>query len=499
MPLSFPEYESYDALGLGELIASREISAAEVLEAAIERIAERDGQLNALVHRMFDAARSSLDSLPEGPLSGVPFLIKDLVSDVKGEPLRQGSRYWRNFVSSHDSELVARYRRAGLVLTGKTNTPEFGLQPATEPALFGATRNPWDVTRTPGGSSGGSAAAVAAGYVPAAHAGDGGGSIRIPASCCGLFGMKPTRGRTPSGPWKAPGWNGATVEHVVSRTVRDSAAILDATAGPDPGAPYYPPPPNRPFLDEVECDPGRLRIAFTTRPFLSDRVESVCVEAVGDAAGLLEELGHDVTEATPDLDGEAFADAFVMVLAGEIATSIRAGEKSTGIKARYGDFESVTWALYSLGRAMDASDYGLANARIALETRKIGRFFEDYDVLLTPTLARLPLKLGELAPSPAEKALGRVVRKLGAGKLLRAAGAVREMAKRTFDFVPFTPVFNATGQPAMSVPLYWGDHLPVGVQLAGPYAGEAMLFRLAGQLERARPWQDRRPTDFSTL
>ncbi|NNE69182.1 MAG: amidase [Rhodothermales bacterium] len=479
------------------LVRSGEVSPKDLLNACFERIDQRDPALNAVIHRMYEQALASLDILPDGPLKGVPFLVKDLVSDVKGEPLRHGARYWKDFVSKYDAELVVRYRKAGLVLAGKTNTPEFGLQPTTEPLLFGPTHNPWDLTRTPGGSSGGSAAAVSAGYVPAAHAGDGGGSIRIPASCCGLFGMKPTRARTPAGPLKAPGWNGATVEHVVTRSVRDSAVILDATAGPDTGAPYYPPPPERPFLDEVSRDPKPLRIAFTGRPFLSDSVDPECLDALSDAASLLESLGHTVVEDAPVLEGEAFADAFVIVLAGEISSLVRAGEQATGRRARYHDFEPVTWALYNLGMATTAADFQLANRRIALETRKVGQFFQGYDVLLTPTLARLPLKLGTLAPSRIEEVVGRMVRTLRAGKLLRAAGAVREMATRSFDFVPFTPVFNATGQPAMSVPLFWKDHLPVGVQLVGPYAGESLLFQLAGQLERARPWFDRRPPDFS--
>lgn len=499
MANAMTDYESFDAVGLADLVRSRQASPQDLLRACFERIDTRDSALNAVIHRMYDAALASLDNLPDGPLKGVPFLVKDLVSDVQGEPLRHGARYWKNSVSDHDAELVARYRQAGLVLAGKTNTPEFGLQPTTEPSLFGPTHNPWDLSRTPGGSSGGSAAAVAAGYVPAAHAGDGGGSIRIPASCCGLFGLKPTRARTPSGPWKAPGWNGATVEHVVTRSVRDSAVILDATAGADPGAPYYPPPPSRPFALEVNDNPPPLRIAFTGRPFLSESVDPECLEALTDAATLLGDLGHTVIEDTPQLEGESFADAFVVVLAGEIATMIRAGEEATGRKARYHDYEPVTWALYNLGMATNASDYGMANRRIALETRKVGHFFEQYDILLTPTLARLPLKLGSLAPAWIEQAVGRVVRTLGAGSILRAAGAVREMARRSFDFVPFTPVFNATGQPAMSVPLYWKDNLPVGVHLVGPYAGESLLFRLAGQLERARPWFNRRPPDFADL
>ena len=496
--MRFPEYESYDAVGLAELIRSGEVSEGELLDAAIDRISARDFVLNAVVHQLFDSARSSLGSLPDGPFRGVPFLLKNLVSEIKGEPLTSGSRFLRANVSDHDAEIVRRYRAAGLVFVGRTNSPEFGLEPTTEPALYGPTRNPWDTSRTSGGSSGGSGTAVSAGYVPAAHGGDGGGSIRIPASCCGIFGLKPTRGRTPSGPLRGPGWNGATVEHVLTRTVRDSAALLDATRGPDPGAPYYPPPPERPYLEEVDRVPAGLRIGVTTEPFLGEEVDPACVAAVDDAAKLLSDLGHTVEWATPDLDGETFADAFVTTIATETAAEIREAEARMGRNARYAELEPVSWALYSLGNALSASDYALANRVILGQVRRVGRFFEDFDLLLTPTLARPPIKLGSLSPSLVERTLTRSVKTLRAGKVLKAAGAVREMAARAFEFVPYTPVFNATGQPAMSVPLYWADGLPVGVHLVGGYAREDVLFQLAGQLERARPWFDKRPPDHKS-
>jgi amidase len=491
----FPEYESFDAVGLAEAIRSKKVSAAEALEAAIDRIEERDGAINAVIHRLFESARAATPDLPDGPFTGVPFLLKDLVTELKGEPLCNGSRFWRSRVADHDSELVARYRRAGLNFVGKTNTPEFGLQPTTEPALFGPTHNPWDLTRTAGGSSGGSAAGVAAGYVPAAHGGDGGGSIRMPSSCCGLFGLKPTRGRTPAGPRRGPAWYGATVEHVLTRSVRDSAALLDATHGPDPGAPYYPPPIDRAFAEEVDRDPEPLRIAFSTAPFLSESVDPVCIQATEEAALLLQELGHHVDEATPEMDADAVAEAFLVMIASETATDVIEAQRVTGRKARYSEFEPITWALHSLGTALSAADLGAANRVLASQTRKVGRFFEDYDVLVTPTLGRPPIELGSLAPTALERSLTRVVRGLRAGRVLKAGGAVREMAARTFDFMPYTPLFNVTGQPAMSVPLAWHEGLPIGTQFVGPYAGESLLFRLAGQLERARPWFDRRPPD----
>lgn len=486
--MSFPEYDNYDAVGLAELIGTGQVTQQEVLESALERLAEHNGKLNAVIHLIEPQAPE------DGPLQGVPFLMKDMVSHIKGEPLRRGSRFLENHISDHDSNLTRRYRQAGLVILGKTNTPELGLQPTTEPALFGPTRNPWDLERTPGGSSGGSAAAVAAGMVPAAHGGDGGGSIRIPASCCGLFGLKPTRGRTPCGPSAWPGWNGATVEHVLTRSVRDSAAILDATAGPDAGAPYFPPPPENPFLDAVSEDPRPLRIAMTTRGFFADHLDTACKDAVSEAAQLLENLGHTVVQAHPELEDEAFADAFLTMLAGETAAEVHLAQEMMGRKAGWQDFESITWALSSVGRALSAQDYAVAMTVIARECRKLGRFFETFDVMLTPTLARLPLKLGSLTPGIGERAVSRAVRALRAGGALKAMGAVREMAQRAFDFVPFTPPFNASGQPAMSVPLHWHEGLPVGVHLVGRYADEFTLFQLAGQLERARPWFEQRPS-----
>lgn len=491
----FPEYERYDGLGLAALVRGGEISPAELVEAAAARIERENPRLNAVIHPMFDQARAAAAGpLPDAPFRGVPMLLKDLVLAVAGEPLRSGSRALRDYVPPADSELVRRYRAAGVVILGKTNTPEFGLTPVTEPSLFGPTRNPWDLRRTPGGSSGGSAAAVAAGMVPIASGGDGGGSIRIPASCCALFGLKPTRGRTPTGPYMTAPWEGMAIDHVLTRSVRDSAAMLDVTAGRDPGAPYDAPTPIRPYLKEVGTPPGRLRIAFTTFPFLGQGVDPACVAGVGETVALLEELGHELVEDRPLVDRDGVVAAFATVLAGQVSADVAEIGALFGRQPRPVDYEPETWLLSLLGREIAAADYVRAVRLLQRTAREIGRFFEEYDVLLTPTLAAEPLLLGQLRPPPLlERGMGWVNR-FNAGWLPKRLGVVPQVAAQTFAFIPYTPLFNITGQPAMSVPLHWSAAgLPVGMHFVGRFGDEGTLFRLAGQLEEARPWFDRRP------
>jgi len=498
--MPFAEYHSYDALGLADLVRRGEVTPGDLVEEAIQRIDQLNPVLNAVIHRMdARARREATTSLPEGAFTGVPFLVKDLVQLVAGEPYRAGSRFLRNYVADHDTELFARFRRAGLVTLGKTNTPEFGLVPFTEPELFGPTRNPWDTNRNPGGSSGGSAAAVAAGMVPIASGGDGGGSIRIPAACCGIFGLKPTRGRTPAGPDRGEFWQGCVVDHVLTRSVRDSAAALDATHGPDVGAPYGAPPVSRPFLDEVTTPPGRLRIAWTTAPMLGPTVHPDCVAAVHETVTLLRSLGHDVREAAPAFDGPAFARDFVVMIAGEVRGDLVEAERLIGRRARRADFEAPTWAAALLGRSLDAGAYVTATRGLSTAARAIGGFFTDWDVLLTPTASTPPPLIGALQPPPRDRLVLELVGRLRTGGLLQVLGAVEQMADTVFEFIPWTPVFNVTGQPAMSVPLAWNaEGLPIGVHFAGRFGEEATLFRLAGQLERERPWADRRP-DLSRL
>ncbi|HEX9093115.1 MAG TPA: amidase, partial [Coriobacteriia bacterium] len=399
-----------------------------------------------------------------------------------------------DFVPDHDSEMVRRYRAAGVIVVGKTNTSEYGLVPVTEPELFGPTNNPWDPARTPGGSSGGSAAAVAARMVPLAHGSDGGGSIRIPASCCGVFGLKPTRGRNPVGPDLGEDWQGMACDHVLTRSVRDSAAMLDATAGPDVGAPYHAPPPRRPFLDEVGADPGRLRIAFTQTPLLPGTVHDDCVAGLEATVKLCEDLGHEVVEAAPQIDGMAFARAFMTMVCGETRADIEEAEILLGRKATSRDFEPATWAVGLVGGRITAAEFSKAVRLLKRSARQIGQFFEGFDMLLTPTLPTPPVVTGAFQPKRAEAFATKLLAGLDAAGLITALAGTEGRAEQVFEFMPYTPLFNATGQPAMSVPLHWNDRgLPIGMQFVGRFADEATLFRLAAQLEVAKPWFGRVP------
>ncbi len=463
-----------DATAQAEWVRNKEVEPIELVDAAIERIERINPLINAVVRPMYEQGRTAAKgSLPDGPFAGVPFLLKDLLAAYAGVPMTLGSRLLRDFVPTQDSELVRRLKQAGLVIIGKTNTPELGILPTTEPALFGPSRNPWDTNRTTGGSSGGSAAAVAAGMVPMAHANDGGGSIRIPASCCGLFGLKPTRARNPLGPNFGDLMSGLVAEHAVTRSVRDSAALLDATCGPDVGDPYWAPPPSRPFIQEVGADPGRLRIAFTTQAASGVPVHPDCVTAVREAAKLCDELGHDVVEAAPKLNGEMLNRAFTLLWSAGNASTVKGIGLATGQEPKPDQVEPLTWTLYEMGRQHTAADYLLAVQFLQGVSRAVARFLLDYSVWLTPTLAEPPLPLGSFDPVPDDPLYG---------------------FRRSAEFVPFTPICNITGQPAMSVPLHWnGEGLPIGVHFIGRFGDETTLFRLAAQLESARPWAQRRP------
>ena len=463
-----------DATAQAELVRRKEVKPVELVDAAIEQIERLNPTLNAVITPMYEQAREiAQGALQDGPFSGVPFLLKDLVASCAGTRLTCGSAFLRDFVPDHDSELVARLKRAGLVIVGKTNTPEFGILPTTEPMLFGATRNPWGLGRTTGGSSGGSAAAVATGMVPMAHANDGGGSIRIPASCCGLFGLKPTRARNPLGPDLGDVMGGLVAEHAVSRSVRDSAALLDATAGPDIGDPYWVPPPVRPYAQEVGIDPGRLRIAFSTKAPSGAKIHPDCVAAVEDAAALCAGLGHEVSEGAPEINGPLLVRTFTAVWAAGTASGIDALAFLTGRTPTQDSFEPLTWALYEMGHRTTGSEYLMSQAILQQISRQVARFFEKYDIWLTPTLAGPPLPLGWFDATPDNSMRG---------------------FDRAVEFVPFTPIANATGQPAMSVPLYWNQEgLPVGTHFFGRFGDEGTLFRLAAQLEATRPWSHRRP------
>jgi len=469
------DYSRFDAVGLAELVRRKEVTPEELMEATLAAIARTNPRLNAVIDIREAEARDMLKrGLPEGPFRGVPFLIKDLVLHVAGVPTDLGSRLGQNLVFPHDSALAARFKRAGLVILGRTNTPEFGNNATTEPVLHGPTRNPWDLERSPGGSSGGAAAAVAAGIVPVAHGNDGGGSLRIPASLCGIFGMKPTRGRISMGPDMGEALNGMGVEGVVSRTVRDSAAMMDAMHGPEVGDPYYAPPPERPYLDELRRKPGRLRIALSRTAVSGVPVSPDCVAAVEDAARLCGELGHEVVEASPTYDARMLNSAMTTVWAAALAHWAYGLEGMLGRTPGPETLEATTWEVARFGAGLKVSDLQVALATLNQVSRLVGALFVEHDVLLTPTVAVPPYKLGVLDAT--------------------VPRAPEDWYAHMFSLCPFTALFNVTGQPAMSVPLYWNaDGLPIGVQFAGRFADEATLFRLAGQLEEARPWAARRP------
>jgi amidase/6-aminohexanoate-cyclic-dimer hydrolase len=468
------EYDRYDAIGLAALVAAKEVSASELLETAVARVEAVNPRLNAVVHKLYDYGRSAIAAgLPDGPLAGVPFLLKDLGALIRGAPTSSGSRFFDGFVAEIDSTITERYRNAGLVFFGRTATPEFGLTATTETALHGPTRNPWNLDRIAGGSSGGSAAAVAAGIVPAAHATDGGGSIRIPASCCGLFGLKPTRARTPAGPLFGEGWSGLSSGHAVSRSVRDSAALLDAVHGPAPGDPYMAPPVARPFLQEVGADPGRLRVAFMTRVPDGPDTHAECIAAAEAAARLCESLGHHVEPAVAPFESAAYGEALRVIITANLRNTLEQRGRMLGRASRPDDVEPTTWQLAERGRSIPSSAYAAAIQTVHGIGRKMAGFFARYDLLITPTLAEPPLPLGTI-------------------DLMHSDGEA--WFQRLGAFIPFTPVFNGTGQPAASLPLHWTkDGLPVGVQLVARFGDEATLLRVSSQIETAAPWRDRRP------
>lgn len=491
----FKEYENYDALGLAELVKKKKVKPIELLESAIDRVEKKNPELNSVILKMYEEGRKTASSeLEKGVFEGVPFLIKDLLSAYKGFPLTSGSKAYKNYIPDHDSELIKRFKKTGVVIFGKTNTPEFGLMGITEPKLYGPTRNPWNKDRTPGGSSGGSGSAVASGMVPIASGGDGGGSIRIPASCCGIFGLKPSRGRNPTGPDYGELWQGAAVEHILSRTVRDSAAMLDATLGDDAGTPYTIARPEKTYLSCVDSKPKKLKIAFSTKSPIGAEVHEDCIAAVKDAVELLTQLGHEVIEETPKIDGAAFAKSYITMYFGEVAGEVETAKKILGRNVSRGEFEETTYMLHLLGKAVSAGEFVMALKEWHRFGRIMGAFHETYDLYLTPTLAFPPVKIGELEPKPAEKVLMSVVNTLGLGGLLKATGIVDQIAAQSLAKSPFTQLANLTGQPAMSVPLYWSkENLPIGVQFIAPIGREDRLFNLAGQLEKARPWFNKRP------
>ncbi len=482
-----------DATAQAELIRRGEISALELLEAAIARADAAARRLNAVPIRFDDLGRRQAEQPLSGPFAGVPFLLKDIGQEYAGQPHTAGAAPRRHFIAREHSAYTRRCLEAGLVIFGRTATPEFGLKAVTESKLWGPTRNPWDEARTPGGSSGGASAAVAAGIVPMAGASDGGGSIRIPASFCGLFGLKPSTGRVSLGPYAGEAWEGAVANGVLSWSVRDTARMLDVLAGPEPGDPFVPAPPERSYAEEVGAPPGRLRIGFSTDSPVGMAVHPGSVEAVEAAAKLLEGLGHHVERAVPDIDGRAVAQCYLTLYLGQVAADIAA----TRAPARA--FELETSLLGTLGRALSAGEYVTAHQAWNGFARALGRFHATYDLWMLPTVAAPPPRIGELDLPRAQQRVLPVLRALRAGRLMLRSGMLDAMARELIARTPFTQVSNLTYTPSMSVPLHQAPPepgaapLPVGVQFVARYGAEAMLIRLAAQLEQAAPWAHRRP------
>lgn len=469
-----------DATAQAELVSTGEAQPIELVDAAIARIEALNDELNAVIHPLFDRARAAASgTLPDGPFRGVPIVVKDLDGTLAGVPYHGGNKLLRelDYRPEITSHLFARLEAAGFVIVGKANTPEFGLVPSTEPLTYGPSHNPWNPAHSPGGSSGGSAAAVASGMVPLAHAGDGGGSIRIPSSMCGLFGLKPSRGRVSLGPDEGEAWAGLVIRHVVTHSVRDSAAVLDIVAGYIPGDPYTAPPPARPYAAELGVEPGRLRIGVMTRaPGDIAPTDPSCIAAVEDAVALLTSLGHDVEESAPAALGDVeLMSQFSVVMMSSLRAQLAELEEIAGRPVTADDVEPTTWLYNEGSRAYDGGAYVRAVAQLHLWTRRVVSwwFDEGFDLLLTPTLAEPPPVLGDVG---------------------RQDDGGFNTAARSIPFAAYAAPFNVTGQPAMSVPLYWNENaLPIGVQLvAAPYC-EDVLVRVAAQLERARPWADRRP------
>ena len=475
----FAEYEAYDGVDLADLVRAGEITASEVLDAAVTRAEARNPALNAIVLPLYDRARAAIDAgLPRGTYTGVPYLLKDLGAALAGTPTTGGSRFMADVVPEVDSETVKRLKAAGMVLFGKTNTCEFGMSITCEPQYRGATKNPWDATVTPGGSSGGAAAAVAARIVPAAHASDGFGSIRVPASCCGIVGMKPTRGRNSFAPSLGERIGGTVAEHTVSLTVRDTAAILDATAGPAGGDPYYAPSPSRPFRDEVGADPGRLTIAFTYGGATGARTDAVHKTVLDETLHVLEGLGHRVEEADPPISNEETQVIFRTLMASNAAQIVRS-HPTKGRMPKAGEIERVVAATALKGEAVTGYDVFMVQARMHAMARRMAVFHDTYDVLLTPGLGHMPPKLGWI------------------DMMLEDSD---EYWDRVAAFSPFTVWFNQTGQPAISLPTgKTPEGFPVSVQAVGRFADEATLLRLSAQLEQVMPWRDHQPPNLARV
>lgn len=486
-------YTHYDGIGLAQLIQKGEVSAHEVLEAAQHHLTHQNSAINAITWPLHEAARQQLTRpLPTSPLAGVPILIKDLFTDITGQPTRNGSRLFHAAPPAvRDHTLIERYRRAGLIFIGKTATPEFGLYPYTESDANGATRNPWNLAHTPGGSSGGSAAAVAAGIVPIAHGSDGGGSLRIPAANCGLFGLKPSRGRAPCGPDLSEQWQGMAIQHCLTRSVRDSAAMLDIMQGIDFGDVYHCPPPERSFLAQLDLPLPRLRIALNLTPPQGGTLDPECRAAVEACAKLLENLGHHVEEATPLLpSAETLQRAMMILVAGEMACLIRNLSLFFGRPIRHHEIEAGSWALSRYGERISAGEFAWNRQLMLRMGRYMADFHQHYDILLCPIMNQLPAKIGQFRLARAQEIASRLL--IGTLKqdwLLAPSQLIERNARRMLDYLGWTAPFNMSGQPAMSLPFgLSASGLPIGVQCVAAYTQDGMLLQLAREIEEAQPW-----------
>jgi Asp-tRNA(Asn)/Glu-tRNA(Gln) amidotransferase A subunit family amidase len=471
---AFKDYEHYDALGLAELVKQGKTTPSELLEAAIERVESRNSAVNAVTMKLYDYGRQVItDGVPDGPFKGVPFLLKDLTASLAGVKMTRGSKFFADTPPpTADSEHVKRLKRAGLVIFGRTNTCELGLSLTCEPQLHGATKSPWDTTRISGGSSGGAAASVGARMLPMAHASDGFGSIRAPAACCGVVGLKPTRGRNTMAPYTGEGLAGCSTEHAVTLTVRDTAALLDATAGAGPGDPYVAPAPARSFLAEVQAERRSLRIAYTTAAPNDAPVEEEYLKALAETVVFCKDLGHRVEEADPEIDRASVVPTFLTFAAANMVVNL-ASHPTAGRSARKGEVENATWGTAQKGEQISAADYVRATQAAHKLGRQMAAFHASYDVLLTPGLGMLPPKLGWIDMMLED---------------------VDEYWRRVFTFSPFTVWFNLTGQPALMLPLGRSvSGFPIAVQLAGRFGDEGTILSLGAQLEKARPWINKRP------
>lgn len=487
--MNFDDYCRLDAVGLAERVQAGDVTPEQLLDLAVERAEAVNGRLNGLIHRLYEPAREQLAGGVSGPLAGVPLLVKDLFQEIRGAPHHMGNRALMEAgtLAEQDSTLVRRWKVGGLVPFGRTNTPELGAKGITEPEIHGPTRNPWNLNHTPGGSSGGSAAMVAAGVVPVAGGNDGGGSIRIPAACCGLFGLKPGRGRTPWGPTLTEAMQGMAVNHVVSRSVRDSALMLDLSHGPETGSLFHLAPPEQPYLASAQTSPSRLRIGYTVTSPLGGAVHPEAVRAVEDTVALLRELGHEVEAACPPVNMRQMCLDWLRVWFGQCAAAVDQIRERTG--RGLSGFESDTLAMAAAGRALSADQYALCVGRWQDYMIGLDHFLERYDFWLTPTMAVPPPRVGEYRTPPWQRRLLKTALALRAGKAVAKSGMIEGTALQSLAATPFTQIANVTGVPAMSVPLHWSaDGLPVGVHFVAGHGDEGRLFSLAGQLEQAKPW-----------